>query len=92
MLETTVVETWKQNVGIRTTIVEMVIAPIVDVVRRGVLIGYATKLGSGSGGVSTGRKLNGNLTLPTTTTGVGGTPQMVFTNRIMTTRVNRTVD
>jgi hypothetical protein len=45
-----------------------------DVVRRGVLIGSTTKLGSGLGGVSARRKLNGSLTLPITTIGVVGTP------------------
>jgi hypothetical protein len=64
-----------------------------DVVRRKILIRSTTKLGSGSGGVSIGRKLNGNLTLPTTTTKVVGTPQMVFTNPIITTtHVNRIAD
>jgi hypothetical protein len=61
-----------------------------DVVRRGVLIGFVAKLGSGSGGVLVRWKLNGSSTLPTTTIGVVGTPQMVFTNLIMTTHVNRT--
>ncbi len=32
------------------------------------------------------------MTLPTAIIGVVGTPQMVFTNPIMTTHVNRTVD
>jgi hypothetical protein len=36
----------------------MVIVPNIDVIKRGVLIGYATKLGSGSGGVSAIRNLN----------------------------------
>jgi len=35
------------------------------------------------------RKLSGSMTLPTATTRVVGTPQMVFTNPIMTTHVNR---
>jgi len=30
----------------------MFVAPNIDVVKRGVLIGYVTKLGSGLGGVS----------------------------------------
>jgi hypothetical protein len=45
-----------------------------DVVRKGVLIISTTKLGSGSGGILIGRKLNGSLTLPTATTGIIGTP------------------
>jgi hypothetical protein len=63
-----------------------------DVVRRGILIGSATKLGSGLGGVSVGRKLSGSSTLPIATIGVVGTPQMVFTNPIMTIHVNRTTN
>jgi hypothetical protein len=59
-----------------------------DVIKRGVQIRSATKLGSGSGGVLIGRKLNGSLTLPTTTTGVVETP----TNPILTTHVNRTTN
>jgi len=62
VLEATIVETQKQHVGIgvtqsldasiTTTRVEMFVAPNIDVVKRGVLIGYVTKLGSGLGGVS----------------------------------------
>ncbi len=62
MLEAAIVETQKQHVGIgvtqsldasiTTTRVEMFVAPNIDVVKRGVLIGYVTKLGSGLGGVS----------------------------------------
>jgi hypothetical protein len=62
-----------------------------DVVKRGVLIGSTTKLGSGLGGVSVGWKLNGSSALPTTIR-VVGTPQMVFTNLIMITHVNRTAN
>ncbi len=46
----------------------MIVAPTMDVVRKGVLIGYGEKLGSGSGGVLTGRKLNRSLALPIATT------------------------
>jgi hypothetical protein len=77
------------NVGITTTRVEMVIAPNMDVVRRGILIRFVTKLSNGLGGVSIGRNLNRSLALPTIITKVVGTPQMVFTNPIMTTHVNR---
>jgi hypothetical protein len=64
----------------------------VYVVRRGVVIGFITKWGNGSNGVLTRRKLSGSLTLPTTTTGVVGTPQMMFTDPIMTTHVNTIAD
>jgi hypothetical protein len=63
-----------------------------DVVRRGVLIRSIAKLGRGLCGVSIEKKLNGNTTLPTTTTRVVGTLQMVFTNPIMIIHVNRIVD
>jgi hypothetical protein len=79
-------------VDITTTRVEKFVAPTMDVVKKGVLIGSTSKLGNGSGGVSTRRKLNGSMALPTTTTGVVGTLQMVFTNLIMTTHVNKTID
>ncbi len=56
MLKTTIIETWKQHVGIKiiqshgagitTTRVEMIVAPNTNVVRRGVLIRYAAKLGN----------------------------------------------
>jgi hypothetical protein len=67
-----VVKTWKRHVRVEviqslgaciTTIgVEIVVAPIMDVVRRGILIGSIIKLGSGSGGVSTRRNLSINFT------------------------------
>jgi hypothetical protein len=63
-----------------------------NVVKRGILIPSATKLGSGSDKISTIRKLNGSLTLPTTIVGVVGTLQMVFTNLIMNTHVNKTAN
>jgi hypothetical protein len=59
-----IVETWRQhvtvkitrslNAGIITTREEMVVAPNIDVVERGVLIGSIIKLGSRSGGILTG--------------------------------------
>jgi hypothetical protein len=67
----------------------MIVAPNIYVVRKGILIGSATKLDSGSGGILARRNLNQNTTLPTITIGVVGTPQMVFTNPIMITHVNR---
>jgi hypothetical protein len=52
--------------------VEIVVAPNMDVVKRGILIRSTTKLSSGLGGVST-RNLSQSSTLPTTI-GVVGTP------------------
>jgi len=66
-------------VGITTTRVETFVAPTMDVVRRGVLIGFIAQLGNGSDGVLTKRKLSGSTTLPITIIGVVGTPQMMFT-------------
>jgi hypothetical protein len=51
----------------------MIVAPTMDVVKRGVLIGLATKLGNGLDGVSERKKLSGNLALPIATIGVVGT-------------------
>jgi hypothetical protein len=76
-------------VGITTAGAETVITPTMDVVKKGVLIGSTTKLGNGSNGVLTRKKLSGSMTLPITTTGVVGTLQMVFTNPIMIIHVNR---
>jgi hypothetical protein len=101
VLEVSIVKTWRQptrvvvtqsfDANITTIGVEMVVTPTMDVVRRGILIGSTTKLGSGLGGVLARWKLNGSSTLPTTI-GVVGTPQMVFTNLIMTIHVNRTTN
>jgi NH3-dependent NAD+ synthetase len=68
--------------------VETLVAPNIDVVKKEVLIGYATKLGCGLGGVSVISNLNRSLTLPTITNGVVGIFQMVFTNSITTIHVN----
>ncbi len=76
--------------NITTTRVEIVVAPNMDVVRRGTLIQYVTKLGSGSDGIWVRRNLSQSLALPITTIGVIGTPHMVFTNMIMTIDVNMT--
>jgi hypothetical protein len=43
----------------------MVVVPSINVVRREVLIGSATKLGSESGGVSIVKNLSRSLALPT---------------------------
>jgi len=40
-------------VGITTTKVETFVAPTMDVVKKGILIGSTTQLGSGLGGVLT---------------------------------------
>ncbi len=71
---------------------EMVVEPNINVVRGGILIEFATKLGNGSNGVSTRRNLSQSLALPTAIIKVVGIPQMVFTNSITTTRVNMTAD
>jgi len=71
---------------------EMVVAPNINVIRRGILIGFATKLGSKLSGVLTIRNLNQSLAPPIATTRVIGILQMVFTNLIMTTHVNRTLN
>ncbi len=99
MLETTIVETRKQHarvgviqsldVDVTTIGVETVVVPIINVFRRGTLIGFARKLGSGSNGISTIRNLNRSSTLPTSTTGVVGIPQMLVTNLIMIIHVNK---
>jgi len=72
--------------------VEIVVAPNIDVVRRGELIESVIKLGSRSNGVLAVRNLSQSLALPTIINGVVGTLQMVFTNLIMTIHVNKTTD
>jgi uncharacterized membrane protein HdeD (DUF308 family) len=68
----------------------MVVAPNMNVVRSGILIRYATKFSSGSGGILVGRNLNQSSVLLIITIGVVVTPQMVFTNLIMITQMNKT--
>ncbi len=77
------------DVGITPTWAETVVAPTMDVVKRGVLIGSTTKLGNGSNGVLARKKLNVNMTLPITIIRVVGTLQMVFIDPIMITHANR---
>ncbi len=99
MSKAAIVETRREHVGvgfiqsldacITTTRVEMVVAPNIHVVTRGILIGSTAKLGSESSGISTRRNLNRNTILLTITIGVVGTLQMVFTNPIMIIHVNR---
>ncbi len=71
---------------------ETVVAPNTNVVRGGVLIRFATNLCHGSSRILAGRNLSRSLGLPTTTNGVVGTFQMVFTNLIMTIHVNKTAN
>ncbi len=75
--------------GVITIGVETIVATTMDVDKMVVLIGSVTTLGSGSNGISTRRKLSGSAILPTTTIEVVGTPQMVFTNLIMTIHMNK---
>jgi len=72
--------------------VETVIVPNIDVVKRGISIGFAPKLGSGSGEISTRRNLSRNSTLLTSSTKVVCIPQMVLTNLITTIHGNMTFD
>ncbi len=84
MLEAVVVGTRRQPTGIKvtqslnavmtTTRVETVVAPIMNVVRRGVLIGFATNLGRRLGKYLVGRNLSRSLELPVITSRVVGTP------------------
>jgi hypothetical protein len=102
MSEATIVEIRKQPAGIKviqsfnviiiTTWLETVVAPNTNVVRGGVLIGFATNLGCGLSRVLAGRNLSRSLGLSIATTRVVGTPYMVFTNPIMTTHENKIVD
>ncbi len=64
----------------------------IDVVKKGILIGFAAKLGNGSNGVSTRRNLSRSSMLPTTTIGFVGILQMVFINPITTIHGNMTTD
>jgi len=77
-------------VVIKTIGVDIVVAPNTNVVRRGVVIEFVINLGHGSDEFSVGRSLSRSLGLPSTNTGVFGTPQMVFINPIMTIHVHKT--
>jgi hypothetical protein len=63
-----------------------------NVVKRGLVIEFVTNLEGGSDGFLTRRNLNRSSRLLASNTRVVGTPQMVFTNPIMTTHVNKIVD
>ncbi len=71
---------------------EIVVAATTNFVIIGLLIGYATNLGRGSGGVLTRRNLSKSSRILIVITRVVGIPHMVFTNPIMTTHVNKTTD
>jgi len=62
------------DVGITSTRVETFVAPTMDVVKKGVLIGSTTNMGSGLNGVLVRRKLSESTTLPTVIIGVVKTP------------------
>jgi hypothetical protein len=70
----------------------MVVVTNMNVVRKGVIIEPLINLGYGSDIFSTRRNLNRSLGLPTVNNGVTMTPQMVFTNPIMTIHVHKTTD
>jgi len=54
--------------------VETIVMPNIDVVKKGVVIGSAAKLGSKLGGVLVLKNLSQSSALPTSSTGVVGTP------------------
>jgi hypothetical protein len=66
----TIIKTWRQLVGIdviqsfnaiiTTTRVETIVAPNMNVVKRGIVIGFATNLGHGSCEFLARRNLNKN--------------------------------
>jgi hypothetical protein len=62
----------------------MVVTLNVDAVKRGVIIGFATNVGHESCRFSTVRNLNRSLGLPIVNIRIVGTPQIMFTNLIMT--------
>ncbi len=70
----------------------MVITPNIDIVKKGVIIRFATKLGSELSEVLAWRNLSGSSTLLIATTRVVGIPQMVFTNPIMVIHGNKTIN
>jgi hypothetical protein len=72
--------------------VETIVAPNTNFVKGGVSIRFTTNLGHGSSKALVRRNMNRSLGLLATTIGVVRTPQMVFTNLIMTTNANMTVD
>jgi hypothetical protein len=61
----------------------MIVAPNMNVVKRGIVIGSPTNLGHELGEFSTKRNLSRNSKPLVANTRVVATPQMVFTNLIM---------
>ncbi len=80
------------DASITTVRVETIVAPNINVVKRGVLIGSTAKFHNISGGVLVVRNLSRSSTLSAIITEVIGTPQMVFTKLITTTHVNKTAN
>ncbi len=93
MLEVVVTEIGRQPIGIEviqpldsiiwTTWMETIVVSTTYFVKSGILIGSATNLGYGLGGILTKRKLSRSLGIPITIIGVVATLHMVFTNPIM---------
>jgi len=71
---------------------ETVIAPTMDVIRRGVVIGSIINVSRGSSEFLVGVNLSKSSKLLIVNTGVGGTQQMVFTNPIMIIHVHKTTN
>jgi hypothetical protein len=71
---------------------ETIVEPNIKLVRKRIIIRFATKLGSELGGVSAKRNLSRNSMLPIPITRVVGIPEMVFTNQIMTSHGNNIVN
>jgi hypothetical protein len=97
-----VIETWRQlarieviqsfNTVITTTTLDMVFEPNTNVSKKGVIIRFVINLDRGSNRFSASMNLNRSSGLLTTNIGVVGTPQLVFTNPIMTTHEHKTID
>jgi hypothetical protein len=66
----------------------MVVAPNINVIKRGVSIESVAKLDSRSSGISVVRNLNRSSALPIAIIAIIGTPQMVFTNLMRHIHVN----
>jgi hypothetical protein len=102
MSKATVAETQRQIIGIEvtqplniiiiTTRVNTVVAPNMNVGKKGIITEFAVNLSCESDKFSKGTSLNRSSGLPMTNTRVVGTPQMVFTNPIMIIHVHKTID
>ncbi len=71
---------------------EIIVAPTMNFVRSGILIGFKPNSNRGSEGALMGRNLSKILGISVATIGVVGTPQMVFINPIMTTHENKIIN